>query len=1151
MIKHQKLKYYLLIIFQITPVYLEATSSCTEWVAKVVSVQGKVETQRFGIVNWKAIKQGDVFCQGDKIRSEKNSRATLQLSNNSLISVDQNTNLNFSVPKVEAASSWLIELFKGSAFFRSRESQRLNINTPFINAVHEGTEFLVTVNSEQTEITVFDGQVAATNQQGKINIKKGFTGIAKQGEAPRVKALTIRPEDAVQWTLYYPPIIDYQHFKSAVFKPAIDAYERGHTYQSLDILEDIPTDQQDGNYLVLKSSMLLTVGRVEEALQLIKQARSLNQDESGAIALQSVVAVTKNRQDEALNLAQQAVTLNPQSAIAQIALSYAYQSNFKIEPALQAAKEATRLSPDNALAWARLSELQLSTGERSDALESAKKAQVLNPQLDRTHTILGFANLAKVDIDEAKSAFNKAIKLNSADPLARLGLGLAKIRKGDVEEGTLDLETAVSLDPDNAIMRSYLGKAYYELKNDGFAGTELAIAKEMDANDPTPWFYDAIRKQTTNRPVEALHDMQKAIELNDNRGVYRSKLLLDEDLAARSASLGRIYNDLGFEQQGLVESWKSINADPANYSAHRLLADNYVALPRHEIARVSELLQAQLLQPINSSPLQPQLAESNLNTIGVQGPSTLSVNEYTPLFIKDGVSFVGNGTFGSNDLWSEDAILSGVYKNFAASFGQFHFETDGFQKNADLKQDIYNGFIQVALTNKFSVQAEVSRVEIESGDVTTQANAKRRKDFRQDILQDTARLGLHYQISPNQDVIASGIYQKNEKDRLSFVFPKPSSSSFGKEFGRTEASFNSESYSGEIQHIFRHKYFKSIAGIGYLDVSKKDLINRNIVTVATDKKELFNSNKNHAGNTHFNSYLYEYINPFPNLTTIIGISYDAFRNKPIDANSGRVIGVIDHSELNPKFGLIWEPTKTTTIRGAAFRVFKRPLVNNRTIEPTQVAGFNQFFDDRDGEEQSWRYGIGLDQKLFSSFSAGFEFSWRDVTRTIFLIDSDEETKRNRNETFHRAYINWTPHSNIAISTAFQFEDSDREFIPGFGDDANPQRIKTYSIPLTISYFNPTGLFAKLEATYIDQKTNFVTDNKTDDLLDTFKDNFWVVDTSIGYRLPKRYGQINVGVSNLFDENFHYQSAAIDTDLPQLPKYQPERTFFVSFNLSFF
>jgi hypothetical protein len=67
--------------------------------------------------------------------------------------------------------------------------------------------------------------------------------------------------------------------------------------------------------------------------------------------------------------------------------------------------------------------------------------------------------------------------------------------------------------------------------------TRRKNAKVLDPHDPTPWFYEAILKQTTNRPVGALHDLQRAIALNDNRAVYRSSLLLDEDFAARSKFL--------------------------------------------------------------------------------------------------------------------------------------------------------------------------------------------------------------------------------------------------------------------------------------------------------------------------------------------------------------------------------------------------------------------------------------------------------------------------------------------------------------------------------------------------------------------------------------------------------------------------------------
>jgi hypothetical protein len=79
------------------------------------------------------------------------------------------------------------------------------------------------------------------------------------------------------------------------------------------------------------------------------------------------------------------------------------------------------------------------------------------------------------------------------------------------------------------------------------------MAKELDPSDPTPFFYDAIRKQSINQPGEALRDLQESISLNDNRAIYRSRFLLDSDLAARSSSLGRIYSDLGFQQLALVE----------------------------------------------------------------------------------------------------------------------------------------------------------------------------------------------------------------------------------------------------------------------------------------------------------------------------------------------------------------------------------------------------------------------------------------------------------------------------------------------------------------------------------------------------------------------------------------------------------------------
>ena len=59
------------------------------------------------------------------------------------------------------------------------------------------------------------------------------------------------------------------------------------------------------------------------------------------------------------------------------------------------------------------------------------------------------------------------------------------------------------------------------------------------------------------------------------------------------------------------------------------------------------------------------------------------------------------------------------------------------------------------------------------------------------------------------------------------------------------------------------------------------------------------------------------------------------------------------------------------------------------------------------------------------------------------------------------------------------------------------------------------------------------------------DSFWLVDASLGYRLPERRGLVSLGVANLFDEDFKF----VDTD-PFNPRVYPERFVFGRITLSF-
>jgi outer membrane receptor for ferrienterochelin and colicin len=58
--------------------------------------------------------------------------------------------------------------------------------------------------------------------------------------------------------------------------------------------------------------------------------------------------------------------------------------------------------------------------------------------------------------------------------------------------------------------------------------------------------------------------------------------------------------------------------------------------------------------------------------------------------------------------------------------------------------------------------------------------------------------------------------------------------------------------------------------------------------------------------------------------------------------------------------------------------------------------------------------------------------------------------------------------------------------------------------------------------------------------------FWLVDAAIGYRLPKRYGFITAGVTNLFDDDdFNYWEVDLKNS-----RIQPERQAFVKVTLAF-
>jgi tetratricopeptide (TPR) repeat protein len=1125
-----------------------ARAQACEPIARAASVQGTVEWRRGAGASWEALTRDTPLCAGDTVRASAHSRADIALENRSMLRLRESTEI--TLEGMGADESAGVELLQGAAHFLTRSGPRaVEVKTPFAVAGVRGTEFGIEVDGQQTQVTVFEGSVATTNPAGSLMLAAGQSAVAAAGQAPALR-LVARPRDAVRWTLYYLPVVQSRASEfsgDAAWQQSasrsIDAERRGDLAGALAAVADVPAQAAPPAFLAYRASLLLAVGSVDEAEADLDRALAIAPGDADALALRTIIAVAQGRLDEADQLSAQAIGDAPDRASAWIARSYAQQARFDLAGARDSVRRAVEVEPEDALAWARLAELDSSFGDFAAARDAAERAVQIDPELSRTQTVLGFTELVDLDFVQASWAFQRAMSTDQADPLPRLGYGLLKIREGDLEGGAREIETAASLDPSNALIRSYLGKAYYEEKRTGTDQREWDLAKQLDPNDPTPWFYSAIAKQTTNQPVAALQEMQKAIHLNDDRAVYRSRLLLDADEASRSASLGRIYQDLGFQQLALVEGWKSVNTDPTEFSGHRLLADSYSTQPRHEIARVSELMQSQLLQPLNVTPIQPREGAGSLFLLSAEGPSTLSTNEFNPLFNRNRLTGQLQGLAGNQDTWRGTGIAAGIYDRASVSVAYDYFNTDGFRTNNHQKDGVATGFAQFQLGPATSVQAEVRGRSLDAGDLELRYFEQ---DFSRFLDENTdtigARGGFRHSFSPNHTVLASYIYQHADtrfKDRI----PDPNLGDFSVDLDLDESGNN-----GEGQYLYRSDPFdwfglvhgvNAVSGGGYAAVDSHEKTHNENGEPFPFVEDL----SRHPDVKHANGYLYSTWLLAADVDVTLGVSGDAF-----DENEG----VGSESQVNPKVGVTWSPAflRGGTFRAAAFRTLKRTLITDQTLEPTQVAGFNQFFDDPNAT-RAWRYGLAYDQRITDSLFGGVEVSRRDLKTPQAVIGAADIVVQHVdwNEELARTYLFYTPFDWMSLRAEYRYERFHRDpFEDQFGTDVffAFDHVTTHSVPFGVQLFHPSGLGCELGATWVYQDGQFFRDDQQ--ILEADHRDFWLLDAALRYRLPQRYGFVSAGVNNLLDSDHTYQ--ATDVRNPATLFDLPSRFYYLSVSLAF-
>jgi tetratricopeptide (TPR) repeat protein len=1101
----------------------------SESLARIASLQNQVET-RPATDTWSPSSLNQALHERYRVRTGPASRAGILYADETLHRLNEKSEIEILGPAAERPG--LISILFGTHYFSSRAPKTFQrIETPAVTAAIRGTEFVVDVAvGAATRITMLDGVVEASNPQGSVTVQSGEEAYAEPGKAP-VKRIVVRPRDAVSWALYYPPVLG-----------GADATR----------LRDLGAEGED----LARAAVLLSAGQVDQAGPLIESARKKRPTDPIALALASVIELVTGEKEKALKTAQEASAADPRSPAGALALSFAAQAFFDIPRARAQAERAAEADPGNSLALSRVAELRMAEGDLRGAEEAARKAVERSPGEWRALAVLGFVKLAQFRSEEAEGFLQRAVEADPSAGLARVGLGLARIRRGKVEAGREELQTAVVLDPNDSLLRSYLGKAYYEEKRAEEAGKELALAKQLDPADPTPYLYDAIRKQNENSPAEALEDLRAAIERNDNRAVYRSRLLLDEDRAVRGADLARIYNDLGFGALGLVAARRSADQDQSSYSSHLFLAGGYRTLPEFAPAFLSEVLQARIYQPVSVNAARPDV----VNEI-------VSFNEYTALFDRPRLRGFGSAGFGVTDDNLDEVVPSDLPEDseihtgdvtgtlngdrFAGALAYQRFTNDGFRVNDDQAFANYRGFFEIAATarDSFQVNALVSRQR--RGDIPLRYQPQTVQSERFDTDLRNIGLGYHHVLRPGADLAVSVIHNRTEQ-RVRFTDPLT--------FMDTEATGVLEGPQVEVQQVLRGAKTTWVLGAGGFRGEAR-LSPEASPTLETD-------------DTFANAYAYFNARPWRPLEFTVGAAWEDVvaptgLQTPRDANIGSAELEFDESRVSPKLGLSFFPSPKTVLRGALYYRLSPAIGRIQTLEPTQVAGFNQFFSEPGGT-RSRSYGVGLDQEFTSRFFGGFSLLRRRLQipeafcsgfDPVFLIDRPDPDlgcafatanvveERESRDRYASAYLNALLGTRVAVALDYSYLEREFDFteVTNLPFTTFENRQATHRVRPQVRMFLRSGWFATVSANYFDQVIDlrdaydppnslFGTPDACETLGATLgefcRGDFWIVDLSVGYRFPRRYGSVVAEARNLTNKEFKFFERAVeDTIVP--------------------
>jgi tetratricopeptide (TPR) repeat protein len=1137
--------------------------------AVLLEIEGNVMVSRSGASTWGPAYTNQALFPGDRMRTLERSRAVIRLSDLSLLRLSELTHIQLPEPTNRRGG---IHLQRGLFYYFHRDKPGvMPVTTPTAYAVVLGTEFTVEVtDDDSTRLNLIEGVVGVTNEVGGIEIRTGEAASVNAGSAP-TRAPALNAQGAIQWVLYYPGVLDPDELQfpdadRSALKESLDAYRSGDVRRALMTYPAGRQPAQPWEQIYL-AALLLSVGQTREAERLLSSATA----NAGAESSVQTLAAAVQRTIAAVQFTPLASVHPGRSATALLGDSYVAQSRSDLIEALALARSSVELSPDFGFGWARVAELEFSFGRTARAHAAVQRATQLAPRNAQGVALQGFLLAGHNNIEAALAAFDRAIALDGALGNAWFGRGLSRIRNGDVSDGLEDLQVAATLEPQRAIFRSYLGKGFALAGDWPRATNELRLARSLDSLDPTAWLYSALLNQQLNRVNRGINDLEHSLSLNQQRSVFRSTHLLDQDRAVRSANLAALYRDAGMTDVSVHEAARAVNSDYANYSAHAFLAQSFnerrdpdLVNLRYETVTFSEYLLANLLAPVGGTVLSPQVSQQ----------------EYSRLFERDRLGLSSATDYASDGSWAQSASQFGTIGNVGYALDVNWRSHEGHRPNNDLSQFLGSGQFKFQLTPQDSVYVQAAYSKVESGDMRQFADeAESSRTLQVEERQEpNVFAGYHHQWALGVHTLFLGAWLDDtlvasEPNAFVRTLLRDGSGTLNgqvsPEFSEFGLAYHSKFNAGsaELQQILQVRTHTVIAGLRYQsgEVETEATLGREPTSFPPIFTDPAAAQAIRSDLKRGSAYLYDQWKIVEPFTFVAGLSYDALRypenadSPPIDDDEKTA------SQISPKIGFNWLPSSSTTLRGGYTRSLGGLYYDNSVrLEPTQLAGFVQSYRSLIPESVAGlvpgtrfeTFHLGLEHKFPTRTYAVVEAEWlrSEGTRTVGVFDYTEappflavpSSTRQRldfDEPTLTLSVNQLAGEEWAFGGRYRLSAAElKSDFPAFSSTAIPdatveQRSLLHELKLFAIWQNAAGFFARSEGVWR------VQDNDNS-LAPRADENFWQFHLLGGYRFAKRRAELTVGVLNLFDQDHHLNP------LNAMVEPARERTFVASFKFNF-